>query len=109
MTCTDGPPCSDETRSGNVDDEEGSEWQWGYIKGRLKEGQSCFQWGCWGLAEPPESAQAPPNRKSLKAGELRALEEVDPQVKHARSLGRGDWVCVALIPGVRVPHAPQMV
>ena len=57
-----------------------------------------------------EGAQAPPNRKSLKAGDLRALEEMDPQVKHTRSLGRGeDWVCVALIPGVRVPHAPQMV
>lgn len=36
-----------------------------------------------------EGAQAPPNRKSLKAGDLRALEEMDPQVKHSRSLGRG--------------------
>ena len=34
-----------------------------------------------------EGAQAPPNRKSLKAGDLRALEEMDPQVKHTRSLG----------------------
>lgn len=83
----------------------------GTHKGAPPERQSCFQPGTLrGWQSHRESAQAPPNRKSLKAGDLRALEEMDPPAKHTRSLGKGEgWACVALIPGVRVPHAPQIV